>query len=192
MAKKHQSKKKIRLELNRSMKDMEPIHIRRTVERHEREYGVVLGVNDDWVLIASIRDGAYLDGYRVFRVGQLRHVASVKTFESLLHKQDWWPLSIPASVDLTNPRTIIESAAELCTTVMVFEEVIRPGMCLIGVPVRWRKKSFGLHNIDAKAQWDSFITKIAFKDVTQVAFKTDYAKALLQVVGDAPPIAAGE
>lgn len=191
MAKKKQSKKQIRSLLKQSLDNGQSVHIRRTVERHEREHGIVLGLSDEWVLVASIRDGAYLDGYRVFRVGQLRHVEPMRTFDTLLQQQEWWPLSAPARFDLTSPRTVIESAAEFATFVMIFEEVIRPGICLIGVPVAWRKKSFGLHNLNAQVRWDDFISKIAYKDVSQVGFASDYEKALMQVAGDRPTLSKG-
>lgn len=187
MSEKAQSKKKIRSLLARSLKDSLPVRIRRTVERHETEPGIVLDMNAEWVLIASIRDGGYLDGYRVFRVGQLRRVELETTFEKFLHQSAQWPPAPPSpSFELTNPKTIVEGAVKAATIVTLFQEVKRPGRCVIGAPVEWRKKSLLLQTIDRGAKWEDYVVKISFKNLTQVSFGGDYEKALLYLAGDVP------
>jgi hypothetical protein len=188
MSKKKQSRKKIRSLLVQSMKGARPVRIQRTVERHETEHGVVLELNTDWVLVASLRDGGYQDGYRVFRLADLRRVEPEATFEKFFHRDAQWPPVTPsAPFDLTNPRTIIEAAAKTSTIITVFREAKYPGKCWIGAPVDWGKASVWLLTLDPQASWEDFMFKIRFKDITQISFGGDYEKALLYVAGDIPP-----
>lgn len=192
MSKKSQSRKKIRSLLTQSMNESLPVRISRTVERHETEHGVVLDMNDDWVLIASIRDGGYLDGYRVFKVGQLRRVEVETTFEKFFHQGEQWPPGPPSPpFELRNPKTIVEGAANAFTIVALYEEVRRPGKCWIGSPVHWGKKSLLLQTIDLGGNWEDYAIKPLFRNLTQVSFGGDYEKALLYVAGDVPSSADG-
>lgn len=54
-------------------------------------------------------------------------------------------------------------------------------------PVEWDKKSVWLLTIDPGANWEDFMTKIRFKDLTQVSFGGDYEQALLYAAGGLPP-----
>jgi hypothetical protein len=188
MPKKKQSRKKIRSLLVQSMKQVRPVSFLRTVVPDWTIQGIVLEVGTDWVLLASIRDGGYLDGYRVLRLGDLRRVEPETTFEKFLHQDEQWPPVRPsAPFDLTNSRTIIEAAAAAGTIISVFREAKYPGICLIGVPGGWTKKAVGLLTIDPQAKWEDFLEEIRFKDLTQISFGSDYNKALLSIAGDVPP-----
>lgn len=187
MSKETQSSKKMRELLGRSLKESRPVSIQRAVEQDEILDGIVLAFNSRWVLIASVRDGGYLDGYKVLRLADLRRVNSTP-FEGFLRQGAGWPPKKPlASFDLRDPRSIMQTAAGESPIVTVFREVKRPATCLIGAPVDWGKKSVWLLPINPEANWEDFMTKIRFKDVTQVAFGGDYERALLYVAGDIPP-----
>ncbi len=71
VTKKSQSRKKLLATLRESLATATPVRIQRAVEPEEVLQGVVLELSEEWVLLADIRDGAYLDGYRVLRLTDL-------------------------------------------------------------------------------------------------------------------------
>ena len=170
MAKKTQSKKNIRSLLEQSAKESLPLRIRRGVQKNEVVHGTVLEIGTDWILLASLRDGGYLDGYTALRVEDLRLVEAEETFLPVLKKDSQWPPKKPSTLDIANPRTIMETAAAKETLVAVFQEAKRPDTCLIGAPMDWGKKSVWLLTVDPAAQWEDFLIKLPFKDITRISF----------------------
>lgn len=186
MAKKTQSKKNIRSLLEQSKKESLPLRIRRGVQKNEVVHGTVLEIGTDWILLASLRDGGYLDGYTALRIQDLRLVEAEETFLPVLTKDAQWPPKKPSTLDIANPRTILETAAAEETLVAVFQEAKRPDTCLIGAPMDWGKKSVWLLTVDPAAQWEDFLIKLPFKDITRISFGGDYETALLRVAGAVP------
>lgn len=186
MAKKTQSKKNIRALLEQSAKESMPLRIRRGVQNNEVVHGTVLEIGTDWILLASLRDGGYLDGYTALRIQDLRLVEAEETFLPVLKKDAQWPPKKPSTLDIANPRTIMETAAAEETLVAVFQEAKRPDTCLIGAPMDWGKKSVWLLTVDPAAQWEDFLIKLPFKDITRISFGGDYETALLRVAGAVP------
>ena len=186
MANKTQSTKKIRSLLEQSVKESLPLSIRRSVQKNEVLHGTVLEIGKDWILLASLRDGGYLDGYTALRIEDLRLVEPEETFLPVLKTDSHWPPKKPAELDIANLRTIIDTAAAKETLVAVFREAKRPDTCLIGAPMDWGKKSVWLLSVDTAAQWEDFLIKLPFKDITRISFGGDYETALLRVAGAVP------
>ena len=88
VTKKSQSRKKLLATLRESLATATPVRIQRAVEPEEVLQGVVLELSEEWVLLADIRDGAYLDGYRVLRLTDLVQVVLETTFLSFLHQHN--------------------------------------------------------------------------------------------------------
>jgi len=186
MANKTQSTKKIRSLLEQSVKESLPLSIRRSVQKNEVLHGTVLEIGKDWILLASLRDGGYLDGYTALRIEDLRLVEPEETFLPVLKTDSHWPPKKPAELDIANLRTIMDTAAAKETLVAVFREAKRPDTCLIGAPMDWGKKSVWLLTVDPAAKWEDFLIKLPFKDITRISFGGDYETALLRVAGAVP------
>lgn len=188
VTKKSQSRKKLLATLRESLATATPVRIQRAVEPEEVLQGVVLELSEEWVLLADIRDGAYLDGYRVLRLTDLVQVEPETTFLSFLHQHNVWPPARPSTgFALSDPRTIITGAVSATGVVCVYREAKRPGKLLIGVPVQWRKKSLWLLPVTPQCHWEQLMDKVRLKDVTQVSFGGDYETAVLEVAGPMPP-----
>jgi hypothetical protein len=185
--KKSQSRRKIGASLRRSLSDVVPVRITRTVVPNEALDGIVLDLAPDWVLLAQLRGGGYFDGYCIVRRADLRRVETRTTFLPFLREHQPWPPAKPAgSVDLSGPHTFIADAARYASVVSLYEEARRPDMCWIGSPEDWGEKSAWILTIEPDATWDGFITRFKFKHLTRVDFADDYNNAVLTLAGPKP------
>ena len=88
MGHKKQSRNEIRFRLEQSMAQQQPVSIARSVKQGTERHGVVQEIGDEWMLMAAIRDGGYLNGYMVLRLDLIRHVRLDQGLEDFL-KGDW-------------------------------------------------------------------------------------------------------
>lgn len=140
-----------------------------------------------WVLLAGIRDGAYLNGYHALRLQDLVRVEAHATFVPLLQRRQSWPPAAPISCpDLSETRSIITARVSLTGVVSDYREATRPGTLLIGAPVEWVKKSVWLLPITPEGRWEQFMDKIRLKDITQIGFGDDYERAVLELARPLP------
>ena len=65
------SRKKLFVTLWKSLASGTPVQVQRSMEPHEVLEGVVVELGGTWVLLAGIRDGAYLNGYHALRLPDL-------------------------------------------------------------------------------------------------------------------------
>lgn len=157
------------------------------MEPHEVLEGVVVELGETWVLLAGIRDGAYLNGYHALRLQDLVRVETHATFVPLLQRRQSWPPAAPiSSLDLPEARSIITAGASLTGVVSVYREATRPGTLLIGAPVEWEEKNLWLLLITPEGRWEQSMDKIRLKDITQIGFGDDYERAVLELAGPLP------
>ncbi len=181
------SRKKLLATLRKSLTSGSLVQVQRSVEPHEVLEGVVVELGGTWVLLAGIRDGAYLNGYHALRLQDLVRVEAHATFVPLLQRRQSWPPAAPTScLDLSETRSIITAAVSLAGVVSVYREATRPGTLLMGAPVEWEKKSLWLLPITPEGRWEQFMDKIRLKDITQIGFGDDYERAVLELAGPLP------
>lgn len=183
MGHKKQSRKKIRSRLEQSMMEQHPVSIARSVKTGSERHGVVQEIGDEWMLMAAIRDGGYLNGYMALRLDLIRHVRLERGLEDVLKQQPDWPPAALAAQSTQSPRSILESAAETTSPLAVFMEEKWPKPFFVGVPVKYSKKAVELVTIGTNARWEDGTFKVKYKDLTQVSFGGDYEKALWMAVG---------
>ncbi|MFC9419858.1 hypothetical protein, partial [Bacillus mobilis] len=76
-----QSRSKIRFRLEQSKAQQHPVSVTRTVVRGVERHGVVQEIGEEWVLMAAVRDGGYLNGYMALRLDLIRRVRAAHGLE---------------------------------------------------------------------------------------------------------------
>ena len=137
MGHKKQSRKKTRSRLEQSMTEQHPVSITRSIKTGSERQGIVQAIGDEWILMAAIRDGAYLNGYMALRLDLIRHVRPERGLEEVLKQQPEWPPAALAPQSIQSPRSILESAAETTSPLSVFMEEKWPRPFFVGVPVKY-------------------------------------------------------
>ena len=183
MGHKRQSRKKIRSRLEQSMTEQHPVSIARSVKAGSERHGVVQAIGDEWIMMAAVRDGAYLNGYMALRLDLIRHVRLECGLEEVLKQQPEWPPAALAPHSAQSPRSILESAADTTSPLSVFMEEKWPRPFFVGVPVKYSTKAVELVTIGTNARWEDGTFRVKYKDLTQVSFGGDYEKALWAAVG---------
>lgn len=182
--KKSLSRKKIHARLQRSMAEQLPVVVGRRFDPHEQVHGIVLDVGTSWVLLTSLRDRAYFDGYTLVRLEDIRSLELDATFLPVLWTREVWPPSGPAEpLDLTGPAGFLPDIAQLATVLVLHEEIRRPDMVWIAAPAEVRQNSMWVRMIDPDCTWKDYLTKTKYKYLTRVDFGDDYSSAVLAVAG---------
>lgn len=185
--KKH-PRKKLLATLRESLEAGTPVQVHRSVEAEDVLEGVVLELSDEWVLLAGLREGAYLNGYHALRVKYLVDVEPETRFLPFLQRHHPWPPAHPAGdLALSDLRSIVTAGASVAEVVSIYREAKRPGTLLIGAPIEWTKKSLWLLPVTPQCRWERQMDQVRLKDVTQVGFGGDYETAVLEVAGPVPP-----
>jgi hypothetical protein len=105
MGHKKQTRKKILSRLERSMAQVQPVSIVRSVKPGVERHGVVQEIGDEWVLMAAIRDGGYLNGYMAVRLDTIRHVRADRGLEDFLRQGPGWPPARLSPASTASPTT---------------------------------------------------------------------------------------
>lgn len=186
--KKNQASSKVLSRLERSLSGHVPVRVSRRVAPDEVFDGVVSDLAAEWVLLACLRDGGYLNGYTMLRVADIRTVKTDERFVPFLQTHQSWPPAPPVKpVDLTGPARFLKDIAHTAPAMALYEEARRPDMLWVGAPVEWRRKSAWILTIDPDMTWDGFMTKFKFKHLTRIDFSDDYTRAVLELAGPLPP-----
>ncbi|KRE54781.1 hypothetical protein ASG92_24515 [Arthrobacter sp. Soil736] len=183
MGHKRQSRKKIRSRLERSMDEQQPVSIARTVKKGTERHGVVQEIGDEWMLMAAVRDGGYLNGYMAVRLDLIHHVRTDRGLEDFLKDRPDWPPAILTPGSTASPHSILEAAIETSSVLSIFMEEKWPRPFFVGVPVKYSEKAVKLVTIDSKAKWEDGTFKVKYRDLTQISFGGDYEKALWATIG---------
>jgi hypothetical protein len=183
MGHKQQSRKQILARLEHSMSQQHPVSIARSVLPGVERHGVVLQIGDDWMLMATVRDGGYLNGYMALRLDLIRHVRAEHGLEEFLKQGPTWPPRKVVTGATNSPRSLLESGIETSGVLSVFMEKKWQRTFFVGVPVKYSKKAAELVTIGTKARWEDGTFKVRYKDLTQISFGGDYEKALWATVG---------
>jgi hypothetical protein len=164
------------------------VYVRRRFSA-ENDNGFVVAVEKERAMINSLGDDVRLDGFTVFRLDDVRSVRRARREESVaarvLDLDGEWPPTVP-SVDLSDPWTLITSAAEEAGIVGFYVEG-KTDATYIGVPLRRTKRNrFQFLKVTPSAKWDPDLDSWRLQDVTKVDFGLPYHKALLRLAGDPP------
>ncbi|MFC9353291.1 hypothetical protein [Arthrobacter sp. NPDC057013] len=157
--------------------------VTRTVVRGVERHGVVQEIGEEWVLMAAVRDGGYLNGYMALRLDLIRRVRAAHGLEDFLRRRPDWPPAPLASGISTGAQGILERGTENSQVLSVFLEEKWEGIFFVGVPVKFSKKTVDMVTIGKNARWEEGTFKVRYKDLSQISFGGDYEKALWAAVG---------
>jgi hypothetical protein len=186
--KKNQSSAKVRTRLERSLSGHVPVSITRRIAPDEVFDGVVLDLAAEWVLLACLREGGYLNGYTVLRIADIGAVKTDQRFLPFLQAHQPWPPARPAEpIDLTGPDRLLKDIAQAAPIMTIYREARYPDALWIGSPVEWARKSAWILTIDPDMTWDDHMTKFKFKHLTRIDFSDDYTRVVEELAGPLPP-----
>jgi len=179
----------VRAELAKAAEDRALVRISRSIRRSDKVDGFVVGLGQEWVLLALLDANIYLDGYVALRltdVSKVKRRGGPDTFvgRALTARGHWPPVAV--DVDLDSVAELIRTAAEMAPLVTLHIEAEAPDVCFIGRPVRFARRSVRLLEIDPQAEWNSKPTKWAFDELTRVEFGGRYEE-VLALIGGPPP-----
>jgi len=179
-----QKPSKVAARLTISLEQAIPVIIHRRVDPNDPLEALVLEISDDWVLLASLRDGGYLNGNTIVRARDISRVKLQKTFLPFMRAQRAWPpQSAAKGLDLSSPKAFLPQLARLTPILTFHEELRKPGKLWIGSIAEWKKKSMWFHCIDPDGRWSQILIKVKFRNLTRIDVFDDYANAIAEVAG---------
>ena len=179
-----QKPSKVAARLTISLEQAIPVIIHRRVDPNDPLEALVLEISDDWVLLASLRDGGYLNGNTIVRARDISRVKLKRTFLPFMRTQGAWPpQSAAKGLGLSSLKAFLPQLASLTPIVAFHEEQRKPGMLWIGSIAEWKKKSMWFHCIDPNGRWSQILIKVKFRNLTRIDIFEDYANAIAVVAG---------
>ncbi len=154
---------------------------RKSIEKYQIQ-GFVVGSSNKLLLLHVIEgNNLHLRGYCAIPLSDITSFKADKTFITrALQLQGKKPI-VPAGIDLTDRRELLESAQQKYPLLNVHTEKIAPDRCFIGRIVKQKTRCITLQTINMKGQWASE-RRFAFKDITRLEFDTGYVNALSDVI----------
>ncbi|MCS4275982.1 hypothetical protein M2390_001154 [Mycetocola sp. BIGb0189] len=187
MPKSSHSRKKIARRLSRSLTECIPVEIVDRFSDGETRTGLVLALGEDWILLQSIRDAGFYDGYAILRRKDIRRVRLRDTFVPYLREHREWPPPLPAGeINLASAATILADVARIASVFVFAEEWRRPGAVWLGTPVEWDARAMWIVMINPDCTWEDGAREALFTNLTRVEFDDDYSRAVHAVAGPMP------
>ncbi|MBG6218513.1 hypothetical protein IWX75_002996 [Arthrobacter sp. CAN_A6] len=187
MGTKAKGRKQINKLLLRSKEQALPLCILRDSGGLRTEFGVVLDLSEEWVLLAELREGVMRDGYVAFQTSQIKQANVSDTFIDFVRDNNPWPPHTPVlTADLRDPERLIRAAVKTAGVVSLYRENRHPDQLLIGIPVKGGKKRLWLFTIDKHGRWESFLDRFRLRDITRIGFGGDYERAVATTAGPMP------
>ncbi|GAA4545934.1 hypothetical protein [Amycolatopsis samaneae] len=161
------------------------VHLHRDIDGADRIAGFVLAVGVEWILLARLDPGIFLDGYTFVRREDLRRVekpASRHFVRRALELHGEWPPVAPEH-RLDGIVPVLESAAAAFPLLTVHVERADPEVCYIGTPVKIGRRALRLAEVTPSAEWTDEPSKWRFADITRVECGGRYERTLSEVAG---------
>lgn|GEM_PF-799381 len=168
--------------------------VRKKLRKAQKIRGFVMSVGDQWVLLAQLEDGIYLDGWVALRIADITSV-KVKRSEakyvirSIQAIGQWPPRLPPRPVDLDEIASLLKSAQD-CGPLLGLQCEAKDSIALvIGRPLRIQKGSISLLDIDPQGRWWRKPRTWEFEEITQVRIHGRYQVALARYGQRIPKLA---
>jgi hypothetical protein len=164
-----------------------PLRILRDTGGARTAFGVVVGLFEEWVVLAELREGVLRDGYVAFRTSSIKRARVFDTFVGFVQDNNQWPPRSPfLTADLSGPEQLIRAALDAADVISLYREDKYPEQLLIGIPVRWSKKHLWLFTINEHGQWEAFLDRFRLRDITRIGFGGVYEQAVSTTAGPMP------
>jgi len=147
-------------------------------------HGFIVAESESLVVLHRVSDRFDLDGYCAFRREDIGSIS--KSFEKLdllqraieLKQQE--PV-VPAHIDATSMRSLMESAQAAFGVLVIDREKIRPDEVEVGVIRMASEETYALRWLSTNAAWDNDDRLFRYRDVTRLEFGAAYEQTLLAV-----------
>lgn len=171
-------KKRIR-RLHEAQEKGRLIRIYRRFQPRWSDYGCVVGLSDEWVLLHGINGNSlHLDGYEALRLKDIvktRFDTSCGERALRLRGERAVPQPDILLVDLPG---LLSSANAHFPLVNIHLDEKEPDSCYIGRVEKITRKNVLLREITTKARWNDSLRRFPLKHITRVAFASGYEEAL--------------
>jgi hypothetical protein len=164
----------------------EVVRVRSASDPDSAYDGFVVGVGRELVLLHEIDPGAFMNGYRAFRLSDVREADALDPDESFLARAS----HILALEPVPRPAVVLDSLAQLILTAQQDYPLIAlhvdwtdPGACYIGRAHAIDDGVVELHTLSPAARWDE-TEAYRVEDITHVSFGDAYMHALAVVADD--------
>ncbi len=173
--------------LRKSLRERRMVRIKFEPKHIRPASGYVVALGDSWGLLAMTMDGGYFDGYRAFRLSDIRRARWDTSFESRFAatRPEWPPVS--PEVDLGSTARVIESLAASFPLVSV-EHRDGHGLLWIGRPLLVGPKRVVLHEVRPDGTWYDEPHNYTIRPIFSVEVGTHYLVALNEVCDPRPDV----
>jgi len=154
--------------------------------------GFVLGIGELWVLIATLSESIYIDGFALIPLGEIVDVEDrsdeMRFVQRALALQRSWPPPRPAvPIDLNDTAAMFKAIAATAPVVTVFTERVDDDVCFIGVPRNITAESLMLREIRYDATWSVKPSTWSFAEITRIEFADRYSGIIFAVASESEP-----
>lgn len=150
--------------------------------------GVIVAAGPKWLVLALEYDAAFY-GHAIIRTRDVKKIAAQPPSfaRRALESEGHWPMPTLDKVDISgSTRTLIANVTTRDRPLAFHREALDPDACLIGRPIKTRRRKFDLQTIDTLAQWESDPSKIAYRDLTRIDVNDPYVTRLHRISGPQP------
>ena len=159
------------------------VRIRLTPKHADRLSGFVVGIGDEWALLALTMEGGYFDGYMAFRLKDVDRIRNDSTFEGRFARtQPQWPPTAPP-VDLDSNVGVVKSLASSSRLIGI-ETADQRSAIWIGTLIRVGRTWTWLHEVESDGTWQNQPLRHKTRRITNVQVDTHYLTALAQTAQD--------
>jgi len=175
----------VRKRLSAALTEWAKVRIDLRPKHSDRLDGFVVGIGEQWCLLAATMDGGYFDGYRAFRLQDVERVRRDTSFEGRFARtQPEWPPSSP-TVDLDSTAAVLASLAARSRLIGI--EMAKDRRAIwIGTLYAASRKWTWLHEVAPDGSWEDTPLGYRTRRITNVEIGTHYLNALAEVADEQP------
>lgn len=151
--------------------------------------GYVVDIGPRFLMIASVGNGIWLDGYQCFRLADIRELripAPNSKFQEDALKKRGERLGKRPRISLDSLAALLRTANAAFPLVTIHREMLYRNECYIGRVVNVNRTHVSMREIMPNAHWESWTEKYRLSEITRVDFGGGYEDAL-HLVGGSPP-----
>lgn len=177
--------KNVREKLDRAIADRRLVRITRDLVYSDNDTCVVLAIGAKWVLVRSVYDGGYLDGFHLLRIKDITVIEKDRSFaaKAVRLQTDWPALAPEQSIDLDSVAALLASVGADGRLFGIEKELERRALW-IGTLDEIDEKWLWLNEVTPRGRWKKKPLGYRLRAITRVSFGGRYMDALLLAAGD--------
>ena len=147
-------------------------------------YGYVVAESPELLAIHTVSDRYDLDGYRVFRQGDITERKESfnrrELIETALRLKGLAPHA-PSTFELFGMRELIESVQGTYGAVIINQEALRSHEVEVGAVRMATRETYVLRGLTPNAEWENDDRPFRYRDITMLEFGGEYEETLVMV-----------